>query len=128
MATDVQTIDVGQFISDARRIMTAHRVHHVPVVDADRLVGLISSTDIFALGHGEAPTTTHGAADFVDHRHQVSEVMQRGLVTIGAEQNIRKAAELLSTGSFHALPVVDAEGRLLGMVTSTDIARFVRDS
>ncbi len=54
--------------------------------------------------------------------------MQRGLVTIGSGQSIRKAAELLSTGSFHALPVVDGEGRLLGMVTSTDIARFVRDS
>lgn len=128
MATEVETIRVDQLISDARRVMMKHRVHHVPVVDGYRLVGLITATDIFALGHGATATPARGLEDLVDHQHRVSEVMQHELVTIGPRQDIRKAAELLSTGSFHALPVVDEDGRLLGMVTTTDIARFVRDS
>ena len=93
------------------------------MVDGAKLVGLISATDIMKLGYGENPSK--GLAPIMDHAHPLSEVMQRDLVTIGATQTIRKAAELLSTGSYHALPVVDGEGTLLGMVTSTDLVRFL---
>lgn len=125
MTTPVHSITVDQHLSDARRIMTRARIHHVPVVDGRRLVGLISASDIMSLGYGEAPEPGGDLAKIMDLAHAVADVMQRDLVTIGDGQSVRKAAELLSTGSFHALPVVDENRELLGMITSTDLVRYL---
>ena len=125
MSTPVHAIRADQHLSEARRIMTRQRIHHVLVVEGKQLVGLISASDIMRLGYGDAPDSSSPLARVMDHEHPVSEIMQRDLVTIGETQSVRKAAELLSTGSFHALPVVDGDGTPLGMVTSTDLIRYL---
>ena len=53
--------------------------------------------------------------------------MQNHPVTIGVEGTVRDAARLLSTGGFHSLPVVGYDGRLQGIVTSTDLIRLLVD-
>ena len=127
MSSEIHSLQLRQHISDARTLMTRHAIHHVPIVDAGRLVGLLSATDVIALGFGEQPEGAAPIAAYIDRRYALADLMQRDLVTIGAEQSIRKAAELLSGGTFHALPVVDGDGHLLGMVTSTDLVRLLRD-
>jgi CBS domain-containing protein len=127
MSTDVHSVNSRQLISDARALMTRHLIHHVPVVDGGKLVGLLSATDVIALGFGEQPEGSAPIAAYIDSRFSLEDVMQRDLITIGSEQPIRKAAELLSSGSFHALPVVGPDSELLGMVTSTDLVRLLRD-
>ena len=125
MSTPVHAIGIDQHLSDARRLMTRERIHHVLIVEGRRLVGMVSASDIMRLGYGDTPDANAPLAKVMDSSHSLREVMQRELVTIGHVQSIRKAAELLSSGSFHALPVVDGEGAALGMVTSTDLVRYL---
>ena len=51
----------------------------------------------------------------------VSQIMESKLVVLQKTSTLRDAAEKLSIGGFHALPVVDRKKRLVGMVTSSDL-------
>jgi len=51
--------------------------------------------------------------------------MSTEVVTIKNSGTIRQASELLSKGGFHSLPVVDDEQNIVGMVTSTDLIRYL---
>lgn len=128
MTADVASVTLEQPISAVRQMMSEKHFHHVPVLDENgRLVGIITAADIGKLGFGEDINMDTLLSDIVDHMHPLHEVMSLAPVTIGHEQTVRKAAEMLATGDYHALPVVDADRKLLGIVTSTDLLRLLRD-
>jgi CBS domain-containing protein len=60
----------------------------------------------------------------LDHSVSVETLMTSDPVTVGTEDNIRKAAEILGEGTFHAVPVVDGK-KPIGIVTSTDLIRYL---
>jgi CBS domain-containing membrane protein len=53
--------------------------------------------------------------------------MKKDLKTLSTKSTIADAAEVLSDGNFHAVPVVDKDEDLIGLVTSTDLIRYLRD-
>lgn len=125
MRTDVITAPPDARLHDVRRLMIEHRIHHVPVVDGDRLLGLLSATDLLEIGGAAGAGDPAEVAAFLDRRHPIAQAMRRDLVTIGPDRSVRHAAALLQGGTFHALPVVDPEGRLLGIVTAGDLLRVL---
>ena len=127
MSSDVYSIQVGQSPSDARKLMMEHGTHHVPVVDGKQLIGLISFTDLM-----KVTVVVKGADDvtldaLVDQQFTVNDVMSTELVTLNQKDTIREAARILSQGQFHSLPVVNDDNDIVGMVTSTDLIRFLSD-
>ena len=76
---------------------------------------MISTTDIIRLN------ITVSTAD----EWSIEEVMKRNLVTIDINDSVRKAAQLLSDGIFHSLPVINNERHLIGIITSTDLIRYL---
>jgi CBS domain-containing protein len=53
--------------------------------------------------------------------------MKKNLVTIEINDTLRKAAHLLSDGMFHSLPVIDKDNNLIGIITSTDLIRYLAE-
>lgn len=125
MSTRVVTAHLGQRPSEARRLLMQHGVHHLPVVRGDKLVGLISSADMYKLSMASYGADERAVDAFLDHQFSLEDIMQTRLVTLDWKAPIRRAAELLQDGNFHSLPVVDPTGRLVGMVTTTDLVRFL---
>jgi CBS domain-containing protein len=124
MTTDVLAVQVRAPLSEVRRLLRHHPFHHVPVLDGDRLVGLLSSVDLARLGLeawgvGEETVDAHLDASF-----RVEEVMSVGLEALRPHDTVEKATEILADGRFHALPVVDEHEHLVGLLTSTDLLRF----
>jgi CBS domain-containing protein len=119
------TVHPKMSLSEAQNVLATGGFHHVPVVEGNKLVGMLTSTDLLRVTYeyGQDP---RAAAAVLDHTHDITELMTKELTTIGPKQTVRQAFELLSDGSFHALPVVE-DGDLVGIVTTTDLLRYTLD-
>jgi CBS domain-containing protein len=115
MTANMKTVQISQKMSEVLRVLAENQIHHVPVVDGQRLTGMISTTDIIRLN-----ITLSNADEW-----SIEKVMKKNLVTIEINETVRKAAQLLSDGIFHSLPVIDKDRHLVGIITSTDMIRYL---
>ncbi|MDD9945416.1 MAG: CBS domain-containing protein [Myxococcales bacterium] len=106
----------GDSLASVWHTLGGSQFQHIPVLDGDDLVGLISSWDL-----AERLMEEQTGEPLDAQAIKVTDIMETRLVTIGARQSLREAAELLVEQGFHSLPVVDDDGRLIGIVTSTDV-------
>jgi CBS domain-containing protein len=114
MTSDPATVSPQSSAAEARRLLESNVIHHLPVVEGDRLVGIVSSSDLLKL---------HLLDDkmAIFARATVDQIMETNVTVLDKNSTLREAVEKLSIGNFHALPVVDRKRRLLGIVTSTDL-------
>jgi len=124
MTADVQTVHTGQKLSEVRRMLADNPYHHVPVVSGDKLVGMISATDMIQLSLAIYGVDERAVDAMLDSQHTIESVMTTELTTIKIKDTVRSAAEILGKGQFHSLPVVDGD-KLAGLVTSTDVIRYL---
>ncbi len=113
MSTNPATIGPFAPSSDARHLLESGGINHLPVVDDGKLVGIVSTSDLLKLYLLDEELT--GATTTVD------QIMQPDPISLDEGGTLREAAEKLSTGGFHALPIVDEDKHLVGIVTSTDL-------
>ena len=125
MVTDPITVGVGQTISDVCRALSSERFHHLPVLEAGKLVGMISVSDL--LEHGLAGADAETTSIF-DRNLTISKLMHNDVITLSHRATIGEAARLLSAGGFHAVPVIDEHEHLRGLATSTDLIGFMLEA
>jgi len=108
----VVTIQPAQSVRDAARKMRDRHVGAVLVVDDDRPVGILTDRDIVmrAIIEGRDPNTT-----------PVRDVMSGSLTVVGSDQRIDDAVIAIRTAGVRRLPIVDAAGRAIGIVTLDDL-------
>lgn len=105
-------VEVPGSRSDAINIMVRNGLTGLPVIRASdgKLMGVVSRRDIFRKFDEE----------------QLSLIMKKGCITVTPQTPIEEAAAIFSKMRIHRLPVVD-NGRLVGIVTPTDMLRIVKD-
>lgn len=114
MTSDPLTIAPTDSVAAARAIFESQNIHHLPVVDDGKLVGILSSADLLKLFMLDDQTALSANAC-------VAQIMEVCPVTLDAGATLRQAAEKLQAGRFHALLVIDEQRRLVGIVTSGDL-------
>jgi CBS domain-containing protein len=92
----------------------------MPVVDDGVVVGMLSSADLMKL-EGFLPRTGQAAIEYLNQHLRLESLVRRPPILVGPDESIGRAAELMATHGVHSLPVVDARGALLGIITTTDI-------
>lgn len=110
MIYDPVTIKRGSTVEDALKMMHEYKIGGIPVVDDDKkLVGIVTNRDL----------------RFERNLHRViDEVMTKeNLVTTSQSTNLEEAADILQNHKIEKLPVVDKEGKLIGLVTYKDITK-----
>ena len=120
MKRDLVTVTPGATLEEAARLLTAHRIHHLPVVEeGNRLAGIVSDTDLRNATLGGM----FGGGDSGDSGRPVTvaEIMTRELVTLSPGDTLDDAMLVLSQQRIGALPVVEEGNRLVGIVTKADI-------
>ena len=125
MATTVVSLSPSHRVWEARELFKSCRLHHLPVIDDERrLVGIVSHTDLYRIGLDETfPEDAPKGARTAANNRVVRSLMRREPVTIGPDEPLELAVSILAEGAFHALPVVDDEDRLVGIITTSDILR-----
>ena len=123
---DVMTRDVvrvGPDVGYAEIVakLIEHGVSALPVVDdAGRLLGVVSEADLLPRVEATAGQATRRKA----HGMHASELMTKPAVTIGPDEPVAAAARVLEAARVKRLPVVDADGRLIGIVSRRDLLRM----
>lgn len=128
MTPDPHRVHPEDAVAALHRIFKEHRLHHVPVIgEKDEVVGIISKSDFLYLLRGfTAHETDRFREEAMLRAFKVQEIMQSEVVTIRDDAPIIEAVNILSENRFRSLPVVDAEGGLVGIVTTHDIIDMVK--
>ncbi|MDH4168922.1 MAG: CBS domain-containing protein [Acidimicrobiia bacterium] len=127
MTADPSTIERSEPLSEAYRLLQRAPFHHLVVVDGDQPVGIVATSDILRLVYDTDGTDDQALRTYIDHQFTIDDAMSVDLRTLGPDATVRDAAALLSDGSFHSVVVLDVDGTLAGIVTTTDLARYLCD-
>jgi CBS domain-containing protein len=127
MTTDVQTVHRGQTLGDVWSVLQGGGFHHVPVLDGETPIGMVSSTDILKLVYNYEGTDDRMLRTVLDHEFKLEDAMSNALETMNVGGTVRRAADLMADGDIHSVLVLNDDATLAGIVTSTDLLRFLRD-
>ncbi len=127
MTTAIVSIDRDQPLSEAYYALQGAQYHHIPVLENDRPVGMLSSTDILRLVYDVDGSDDTMLTSMLDHQFTIDDAMSADLVTLIDSATVHDAAELLADGKRHSVLVLDVDGALVGIVTTTDLVRYLRD-
>jgi CBS domain-containing protein len=113
MTVKPRTVKTGDSIVDAAKLMRGEDAGIAPIVDGDRLVGVVTDRDIAirVVAEGRDPSTT-----------KVEEIASGNLVTVEPGQDLDDALRLMAQHQVRRLPVVD-DGKLVGIVAQADVAK-----
>jgi CBS domain-containing protein len=123
MSRDVVVVGPRTSLLNARRLLERHGVRHLPVVDGDQVVGMVSDRDLQVRDRVLALTLSTLQSDLVSGRYRmVASVMSAPVLLALADEPVSRAAQLMAERRVGALPVLD-HGRLVGILTTTDCLR-----
>jgi acetoin utilization protein AcuB len=128
MQKNIVRADTDTTVGEAMTICFQHRIRHLPVLNSQgRLVGIVTDRDLrFYISHRLGTIMENNTDRETLHRH-LHIVMVRRVITGRPDMTVADAARLMVDYHVGCLPVVDAENRLLGIMTSGDFLRLIAD-
>jgi len=123
MSKDLVTIDEDTSIMKASKVMKQNDIQHLPVLKKGRLVGIISDRDLKDATPSKATTLDIHEMYYLLDKIVVKSLMAKKLFTIAPDETVEKAAAVMLKHHVSALPVVDADRALAGIITKGDIFR-----
>lgn len=126
MTSDVVTVGEDQSMLEAREILRGKNLVSLPVTDdLKRIRGIITVDDIGKASPSDSSTLSRYEANYLLGRLKVKDVMRRTVVTVDADDTIEFVAYKLYKYRVNALPVVNNDNRLCGIVSRSDIFRSI---
>lgn len=125
MTRNLRTLTADATVADAMALMKENRVRHIPVVDvySQRLLGIVSDRDIKRIVSPFVGTVRETRQDRKTIEMLLEHVMAKKLTTVSPDASLREAVEKILQKGVSCLPVVDDTGKLLGIITSSDLLR-----
>src|SRR5690606_17401561 len=115
------TVTTQDRISSVYQLMKRLQLKHIPVTDADKVVGIISRRDILHLGFGYEYDGRKDVELGMFDMLQADQVMVKNQTLVSPESTVEEVAELLLKAGMLALPVVVADGNVTGTVDIYDV-------
>jgi len=128
MTSEVLTIGEEKSMLEARELMLSNNYRRIPVVDdIKRIRGIITDGDIGRSEPSDASTLSKYEASYLLSKLKVRDVMTKAVITVRETDGIEIAAYQLYKNKIGALPVVNDENKLCGIITDSDIFKAFVD-
>ena len=125
MTQNVLKLNLNDNLTKAEMLYKKHKVRHLPVVQNENIVGMLSYTDLLRISFVDAIDDDENEVEStVYNMFSIEQVMTKNLEKITSDTTIKEAAKILSKKEFHALPVVDHDV-LVGILTTTDLIKYL---
>ena len=125
MQHDLVSIDVEATLREAQSALAQHGIHHLLVYNHGHLVGVLSDRDVLLHLSPFLGTLSEQARDLRTLHRRVYQIATYHPTTIRPDTPVLQAAALLLDHGFSSLPVIDAAGTVVGMVTTRDLLRGI---
>ena len=114
MTSNPCTIDAGKSVAYAAKMMREEDVGLAPIVEGDKLIGMLTDRDIAirVVAEGRNPDQV-----------KVADVASKQVVTIDSQQDLEEALRIMAKHQVRRLAVVEEDGKLVGVVAQADVAR-----
>ena len=119
MRKNVVSIPSTTSIFEAGRIMDAHHVRRLPVINGQDLVGIVTTDDLDKLGASQLPTYSFNELVYMRNKLTVEDVMHRDVVTVNPETTAEAAVGLAQSKRVGSL-LVKKDDKIVGIVTTND--------
>ncbi|MDO5105198.1 CBS domain-containing protein [Capnocytophaga sp.] len=124
MSRKLVTLDPTQSLYDAERMFKKHKIRHIPVVENDRIIGIVSYSDLLRISFADMTSGEEEVTSVVYDMYTIPQIMAKTPLTVNANTTIKEVAEILAKQSFHSVPVLENE-KLVGIVTTTDLLNYL---
>lgn len=124
MSKELVTLSPDQSLYEAERLFKKHCIRHIPVVEGDKLIGIVSYSDLLRISFADMTDGDEEVTSVVYDMYTIPQIMAKTPLTVTADTSIKEVAEILAAQSFHSIPVVD-NGKLVGLVTTTDLIKYL---
>lgn len=119
MTREVVTLKETQNLAKADELLRLNRIRHLPVLRQGKLVGLVTHRDLLRAA------SIH-ASDPASQPLWAADIMTRDVRTVHPDTSLKEAVGLMLQHKYGCLPVVDASGTLLGILTEADLVRYAQ--
>ncbi len=126
MTRDVITLTLNDSLFDAERLFKKNHIRHIPVVENDKIIGMLSLTDLLRISFVDSYSDVPSIDTAIYNMLSIGQIMVNSPEKVTSSSTIKEVAALLALKEFHALPVVDDE-RLVGIITTTDLLNYLVD-
>jgi acetoin utilization protein AcuB len=107
---------------EALKLMRERRIRRIPIVDTQgKLLGIVSERDLLHAEPSPATSLSVWEMNYLLWKLRLGDVMTKAVITVTPLTKLQDAASLMIKHKIGGLPVVDAEARVIGVVTETDI-------
>jgi len=124
MTSNVLVVGPDDPVTKIRDLMADRHIRHVPVVDGEDLVGVVSDRDLLARALGSDTDLPLSLQAELFDADKVRDVMTWDVETIDVDDDVTTAAQVMLDNKYGCLPVLE-EGKLAGILTEADFVRFV---
>jgi acetoin utilization protein AcuB len=119
MTTNVVTIPSSTSITDAKRIMEAHRIRRLPVVDKGKLVGIVTERRLESVSPSQATSLTVWELTYLLNKTPVKDIMEKNVATVTPDMSAEEALALGQSNKVGAAVVIE-DSRVVGIITTND--------
>jgi CBS domain-containing protein len=121
MTDEVVTVERFTSLLEAHQLMGTKRIRSLPVVEGEKLAGLVTRTDLMSSDPSRLESRNNQELSLKILTQDVEKVMSAPVRTIREDQEVVEAARLMVEHKIHVLPVVDQLGKMVGIITESDL-------
>lgn len=129
MTCEVVNADMDTSLGKAMQLCMEKRIRHLPVLDEQKqLVGLVTDRDLRYFVSPRLGTISENRSDRESLERPIHLIMVRAVIVASADTTLAEAAQLMLANRVGCLPIIDLGRHVVGIVTTTDLIRYIAQS